>query len=57
MENTYYYPAYSAYYAGLLSKLDYNKAKLYFEKCLKFNSPIYEWSIHKKAKQELAELD
>jgi len=50
-----YYPAYSAYYLGIIYKQEGNKEKSneWFKLCHKTNSPIYSESIHRKAKWDM----
>lgn len=51
-DNVYYYPAYAAYYAGLLHvNKNMDKALSYFLYCLKLDSPVYKHAIHQKAKK------
>ncbi len=51
LDNEYYYPAYAAYYSGVIyeQQLNYNMAITYFRYCSQLNSPIYSGSVHRKA--------
>ncbi len=51
LDDGFYYPAYAAYYSGILyeQQLNYSLAINYFNYCRHLNSPIYKESIHRRA--------
>jgi hypothetical protein len=55
LENQLYYPSYSAYYLGMIYLQQNNKsmADRYFKICRQMKSPVYEESIHRKAKNQI----
>jgi hypothetical protein len=56
LDEYFYYPAYASYYLGkmYLNKNDKNTANVFFNKCLSLDSPIYKWSVHRKAQQSIS---
>lgn len=55
LDESYYYPAYAAFYAGEIANHMGNveMAKNYFNRCLQLDSPIYKTSIHHRAKSKI----
>lgn len=55
LENTLYYPCYSAFYIGSIcnDEGNFSEAEKYFKMCQKMNSPIYGESIHQKARHAM----